>query len=67
MGEDAQHFFTGQLGRQHLLRRELRQPLFLFRGRWRINTIVGRRTELTRKLQVEFAGIAAHARGNLRR
>ena len=66
-GQDALDFFASQLCRRYLLRRELRQPLLLLRGRRRLDTIVNRFAELARKLAVDFAGIAAHPRGDLRR
>ena len=47
--------------------RELRQHSFLLRRRRRVDAVVNGFAELVRKLTVDFAGIAAHARRDLRR
>ena len=67
LGQDALDFFASQLSRPYLLRGEPLQPLFFLRGCRRLDTIVNRFAELARKLVVNFAGIAADARGDLRR
>src|ERR1039458_3542514 len=40
--------------------------MLLFRSGWRINALIGRLTELAREFVVDFAGIAARPRRDLR-
>ena len=60
-------FSPASSARAYLLRRELRQRCFLLRGGRRLDAIVDGFAELARQLAVDLAGIAAHARGDLRR
>ena len=64
--QNALDLLPRQLRRVHLLRRELRQPLFLV-GRCRgLNPIGGRLAEALREIDIVLARIASRARGDFR-
>ena len=65
--ENGLDLLAGQIREPDLLRRQSRQQLLLLRGGWRLDAIVSRLAELAREVAIDLAGIAAHARGDLRR
>src|SRR5476651_1934910 len=64
--EYAQNLFARQLLAEYPPRREFRQHAFLPRGRRRLNPVGEALAEFTRKLAVNFTGIAAHPRRDFR-